>query len=895
MAEGLLAPKKSVSRVKVECPIVYFEENLIFNQNKEVWAIYEIKSYNYEHLSVEQKIDKLISQTSFLTMLTDKFHILWLPKNHDIHLHHENLKKNRIAGPLRKRSEQVITEMDHYLQRNYSDQSDANNADYKPYIAVYLPKSESTDITDQVGDILTELKKMILHPMRAIENIAGLNDTEIFEHEFQMYRTKERHIYERLSRRMKIKRGNPSTTEWLIKRNFWWGIGEPELRSTQEKPWSPQKKKGKKEGLNSFRYDSRQVLTLTEGEIDTSHPRRVKITQPFEGKDTHAYHAYLSISELPAESEMPGSEWLYTAATLPFQVEMSIKVEVLESVEALKKLGRKKLDIDNQVKNINEAGATVPLELQEKSERAFYLEDELKKGKKPTFITHVTFGLHHTDINTLKGNCKILQDHYRDFGNVQVQLPAGDQWLLFNDFIPGSPRYVSDYIHRIPPEKLASGMIGATQELGDGKGLYIGTTGHLDHPVFFDPAYASSINRSPSITNTGTLGGGKSMLADLLAYQNVIMGGKTLIFDPKGERSNWIDDLPELTGQMQIATLSSDEADMGKLDPFIMLENIEDAKEAAVEILSYLSSTPTNKEEYSYIARAVNTVASQPKRYLAKVIDELFEIGKERPKAKIVAEILDGFKSLSFAKLLFGNGEQKTIRMDYALNILQIQNLKLPAQNKLPENYSLAEKMSVALMFAIARFAHKFIYHDDSIFKFCLLDEAWALLGTPAGKALADMIVRTGRSLKGGAIIVTQNPTDVSGDLAGNIGMKFAFRDQDTKKIKTTLEYFGLETTQENIDIIKNLESGQCLMQDIHGRVGVLQVDVVFQHLFDCFDTRPPEQSNYQEPTTAEYEEDHFDVLSQFADYLDQEAELNVEEEDSNERETVLTGSNSNK
>lgn len=241
--------------------------------------------------------------------------------------------------------------------------------------------------------------------------------------------------------------------------------------------------------------------------MDCSHPRRIKIQQLCDGKDQYIYHAYMVLSDLPESAEMPGSEWLYSAATLPFPVEMSIKVEVMESVEAIKKLSKKKMDIDNQVKNIHEAGANIPIDLQEKQERALYLEDEYKKRKNPTFITHVTYGLYHTDLNILKSNCKILQDHYRDFGNVQVELPAGDQWLLFNDFIPGSPRYVSDYIQRIPPEKLASGMIGATQVLGDSKGLYIGTTGTLDHPVFFDPALASQENRSPSMTVTGTLGG----------------------------------------------------------------------------------------------------------------------------------------------------------------------------------------------------------------------------------------------------------------------------------------------------------------------------------------------------------------------------------------------------
>lgn len=875
-----LGAKKKINKVNIEFPVAYFEQNLIFNHDKSVWAVYEIDSYVYDHLSDQQKIDRLISQTSFLALLTDQFHLLWLPKTHDISEHHERLKE-RLNGPMKKWGKKFIGTMDEYLNNNYNSVEGTNNADYRAYIAVYLPKNDAKDLVEQVESIAVELKKMILHPKRFIDNLSGLNEPEIFEHEFHGYLVKERQIYDRLSRKMKVRRATHGNLEWLLKRNFWWGIADPTLRSVDEDGWNPKKGKGKRGGFSTFLYDSRQVLTLTEGDIDASNPRRIKITQPHDGEDKQVYHAYLALSELPENMEMPGSEWLYSAATLPFPVEMSIKVEVLEARDALKKLSKKKMDIENQVKNIHEANAQVPLDLQEKQERALYLEDEYKKRKNPTFITHVTFGLYHTDLNMLKSNVKIIQDHYRDFGNIHVELPAGDQWLLFNDFIPGSPRYVSDYVQRIPPETLASGMIGATQELGDGKGLYIGTTGRLDHPVYFDPGHASQINRSPSITVTGTLGGGKSVTANLLAYQNgAVLGGKSLIFDPKGERSHWPDDLPELEGQIQVATLSSSKEDMGKLDPFVMLDDIETAKEAAVEILAYLSSTKTNSAEYSYISRAVHHVSQEEHPYLARCIDFLFELGQERPQARQLAEVLESFQMLSFAKLLFGTGGENTIRMDYAINILQVQNLKMPSPDKLPENYSLDEKMSVALMFAIARFAHKFIFHDRSIFKYVLMDEAWALLGTQAGKALADMVVRTGRSLNGGAIFVTQNATDVAGDLAGNIGVKFAFRDSDRDKIAKTLSYFGLEITQDNIDMIKNLDNGQCLMQDIYGRVGLVRIDVVFQHIFDCFDTRPPQEHEElgEEAEGIPEQEHEFSILERFASYQQEVATAGEED-----------------
>ena len=830
--------KKKVNKMKIEFPIAYYEGNLTFNHDKSVWAIYEIDSFVYDHLSDQQKIDRLISQTSFLALLTDQFHILWLPRTHDITEHHNQLKE-RLHGPMRKWGKKFINSMDEYLNERYNSVAGTNNADFRAYIAVHLPKSDAKDIVEQIESIATELKKFILHPKRTIDNLSGLNEPEIFDHEFQSYSVKERQIFDRLSRKLKVERVNHEKIEWLIKRNFWWGIAEPTLRSVDVEGWSPKKTKGFRGGLSTFLYDSRQVLTLTEGDIDTSNARRVTITQPHDGEEKHIHHAYLALSELPDNMEMPGSEWLYSAATLPFPVQMSIKVEVMEARDALKKLSKKKMDIENQVKNINEANAQVPLDLQEKQEKALYLEDEYKKRKNPTFVTHVSFGLYHTDINMLRSNVKIFQDHFRDFGNIQVELPAGDQWLLFNDFIPGSPRYVSDYIQRIPPETLAAGMVGATQDLGDGKGLYVGTTGFLQNPVYLDLRHASQINRSPSFSVTGTLGGGKSVLMNLLGYQNAISGGKTLMFDPKGERSHWPDMLPELAGQIQVATLSSRPEDVGKLDPFIMLDNIEDAKEAAMDILSYLASVKTNSIQYSYISQSVMKVASEPKPYLKKCVYILAEMGSTRPEAAILAEVLNSFADLSFAKLLFGNGEQKSINMDYALNILQVQNLKMPALEKQPENYSLIEKMSVATMYSIGRFMDAFIYFDRAIFTLANMDEAWAILSTQIGKEMANRVIRTGRSLNGGLGIATQNATDMAGDLAGNIGMKFAFRDQDTEKIKNTLSYFGLESTQENIDLIRNLQNGQCLMQDIYGRVGVLSVDVVFQHLFECFRYAP--------------------------------------------------------
>ena len=80
--------------------------------------------------------------------------------------------------------------------------------------------------------------------------------------------------------------------------------------------------------------------------------------------------------------------------------------------------------------------------------------------------------------------------------------------------------------------------------------------------------------------------------------------------------------------------------------------------------------------------------------------------------------------------------------------------------------------------------------------------------------------------------------------LKNNIGLKFAFRSTDTNEIKQTLEFFGLDSEDENNQKrLRDLENGQCLMQDLYGRVGVVQIHPVFVELLHAFDTRPPIKS----------------------------------------------------
>ena len=71
---------------------------------------------------------------------------------------------------------------------------------------------------------------------------------------------------------------------------------------------------------------------------------------------------------------------------------------------------------------------------------------------------------------------------------------------LFMQCIPGMGVLTGDYIMPLTPVTLASGIIGATHELGDHVGPYMGTTGAEGKQVFLDLGRACLLNKSASAT-----------------------------------------------------------------------------------------------------------------------------------------------------------------------------------------------------------------------------------------------------------------------------------------------------------------------------------------------------------------------------------------------------------
>ncbi|WP_026895926.1 ATP-binding protein [Clostridiisalibacter paucivorans] len=837
-------------------PTKYYESNLIFDQSKNCWALYRLMGENYEYLSHDLKKITRNRLARLLVNVGMEYKILLLPFNSSADEHFEKLKA-RMKGPLRDLALEYLDGSCEYLKTKSSTEGNK----YRIYLLVKLKKKGREYLTSKEF-----LSSLIKEPIRAVNHVMNLSAPEIFEYELNSYLDFEVKLFGRIKRWVNVEREYEYTIQNLIKRNFYRSIANISIRGDEKDEereieingqsikrkvkeiFKPKRDVIKRNGKVAIRPYERDILSLTEGDFENKS-RHIEIKQIIEGETKTSYQAFLTFSYIPDNTLIfPGAEYIYLIQDLYFPVEVMIHVEQLENREALDIVSKKEREIKDQKEhaskfnNIDDSLLHDEMTIREQ-------KNELDATKEPMLLTSIVLCISDTNLKRLQEKVSFLKDLYEDMG-FQVENPAGSQFKLFNEFIPGAGRYEQSYIHKLPPKTLAGSIFIGTKNLGDSQGPYIGKLGQLEQPIYLDTSRGPMNNKNGNMAFIGQQGTGKSYGANNLAYQTVISGGKVLSIDPKGDRTNWDKDLG-LGKYCKVITLTEKQQDRGKLDPFVIYKNdLEAAGSAAVSVMSMVRQE-MNDDDLTQIMGAVEYAKNQSKPCLSHTIKhfKLMYEKEEDPNYKArfrnLGEFYEGLKNLTFGNLLFGTGDEETFDLETRLTVVQIQNLTLPDKNKEIKNYNLSERLSSALIYEIGQFAVKLVHSDRSIYKLVQLDECWVITGTEQGKELIGKLSREGRAMKAGLQLISQNTKDLDDEgITDHLALKFIYKSENKQEILNMLELLRLPPTEENIDLIMNLEhaKGECLFQDLDGRIGKMQHDIMYKFLDEAFDTTPPSE-----------------------------------------------------
>ncbi|MFT8349200.1 ATP-binding protein [Clostridium saccharoperbutylacetonicum] len=834
-------------------PIKYYENNLIFSEDG-CWACFEVSGFDYDNRSTDNKFKILRNWINFFADVVSEEKILLIPIKQS---YDERLKKNYQVmskdDPLKKVARQHAESTVRYLELKQTEKifvnketgeeikyvEDAIN-DYKTYVVVKIDDIKEKDFIETIQD---SLEYLIAHPINSINKFLGLEEGKILESKLRAFKKASRAYFEKQSQRVQLKEVDDKITQWLFRRI--------NLRGTKTK-------------VKVTDFVPSAIYTATNDNDIEIKPDKEEIRGLFKGKvlqkdryleiktdEDTSYQTFLSLTEKPA-MKFPGSEYLFALHNIDIPIEVCVHIKNLDEHKSKQVVLGERKKVSSEIDNANEGSIKIDENTREAAVEVKNMEEEVRRNKKLT-KTSITFCIANNNLEDLEKDVARFTTSYKDMGLI-LERPVSDQYKLYMECIPGAPRYTEDFARLMSIENLASMGIGASRVLGDDEGgYYIGTTG-ISKKVFLDMAKACLENKSASATFYGNLGYGKSFNANLLVVLHIIFGAYGLIFDPKGERTHWIEKLPWLKDLTSITELSSDDKYKGMLDPFnVYKDDVESACALALNVISEINKMKPQDAEYTILKESLVKIKSYEVRSMLKVVEILESVpntDEYAANARKLARNMRTLQSIGMSKLLFGDGTEESLDFDNRLNILQISNLKMPTADVEKKEYDDEEVLSTTLMMVMSHFAKRFALIPRNNFKVILFDESWFLKNSSEGKKLYAYLTRMGRSLFTGCIFNGHSVLDIpSEEVKNTITYKFCFHTDEEEEAKRMCEYLKIDVSKENIEKIMQLENRECMFRDLDGRVGKLKFDAVFKDIIKCFDTTPKkaEENNNEE------------------------------------------------
>lgn len=338
--------------------------------------------------------------------------------------------------------------------------------------------------------------------------------------------------------------------------------------------------------------------------------------------------------------------------------------------------------------------------------------------------------------------------------------------------------------------------------------------------VFFNPHTPNSRNAPGLTVITGYPGSGKTFLSQCLISNDVAMDKVVVAFDWKGDLSG-VAANPELANKCSLVEIGRKE-DAGILDPFFSTSDSSIKAERVLTLVEILMGG-LDKRERSLVMPYISETMKDRKRRasMGTLIQKLMRDADTAVHS--IGNTLDAISKDHIGRIMFYKGERRPrpISIGKGATIFTVLNLDLPANEDDAKNTASGRNAS-AVFFMMTSLVSEMLLKPDGLEKSLYIDEAWAVLQTKAGQSLVQKASLLGRSRGLALILATQNYKHFADAEIGNtISNHFAFA---SKTIDAKRAIRALELPGRWVETVNSLDTGECIMKDMDGRVGVMRV-----------------------------------------------------------------------
>jgi hypothetical protein len=786
-------------------PVRAITQNLVWGVDGSVWACFRVEPFSYPHRSTKDATE--VHARTLAALLALPEHSLVLSVVHRLSV---SEAEDRIRGRVHPESAPGWTA---YFRRTATRLGGGDGVFERLWIlAVRVPDAGVVaGLVDRLGAAASQVTARFGSPHApprrsritgAISQAAGLE--------------------EELTQHLRVRPLHPVEVRWVFQRAVLRGLADP--------PHPESAAGGRRVGV--VRLDRDTVYQEGGGTGDPGRPRHrryLRVDHPDHGV---GFQTFSCLAETPAAWTFPygTGEWLWHLDDqLPFPVDWGLRVERVDNETARRRALKAKRNLVGQLEEPGGDPAGPATSLAPAAEAIDEHRARLEANPAlPALRATTIVALGHHRLDLLEHRARLLESTFRTAEH-NFYRPTGAQLACYTALLPGSPPppIVAEYAQDLLPGGLASAMPFAGAAIGDPYGMLLGHSLDVRYPqpVFLDPAHPPrDLNRSGSVAAVGELGAGKSFLAKTLAVNTLGMGGQVVAVD-RTEAGEYARLAEVVAGSTQVVEVSEQAAVC--LDPFQVFTTDELRLRYGVGFITLLTATPP-----------ASTAGAQCHRAARAALDDAHETGRPPRLADVfihldntgdgseVADKLKALSGLSYANLIFDDNPVLDLTADYIC--FHTPGLRLPRRHTSRDEQLPEELVGQALLYLLAAFSRRVLFQHEDRFAALLLDEAHALTSNPQGRGLVSDLIRDGRKHYAAVWAFSQLPGDLTGEtdeesLDALLGYRMVFR-QARQTAPHTLAFLGSDDREANLETVTSLETGECLLRDPTGRLGLVRI-----------------------------------------------------------------------